>query len=146
MKIKIVGAGWQGFTGYFGMTEFVDGVSAHEVSDIEAKRIAAVVQVETLEGTDPSAAQQIIDSRAQPLILATTPVVEAPVQDKPVMDHTAEELAAIADKGGIKALREAAEPFGVKGKSITEIIAALMALKPKVVDQPAAPAEAPVAE
>jgi len=139
MKIKLVGTGWTGFTGYFGVTEFVDGVSAHEVSGPEARRIAAVVQVETLDGHNPSAAQQIIDSRAEPLILATSPKVDAEAPAAPAtlaMTYTVAELEGIADKGGIKALRDLAEPFGVKGRSIAEIIAELTALKAKVANAP----------
>lgn len=131
MKIKLVGAGWTSFTGHFGVTEFVNGESVRDVTDMEMKRLSAVVQIETFEGKDPSVAQQIIDSRTVPMEIATTPVVEVPVVERPVMTYTAKDLEEIADKGGIKALREVADQFGVKGKSITELIRELGALAPK---------------
>ena len=130
MKIKIVSPGWESFTGYFGVTEFKDGVSVEEVGVSEAQRLAANVSIVTLEGKDPSAAQAIIDSRADEMPIVNTPT-EAEAPATIVMPHTREELEEIADKGGIKALREIAEKYGVKGKAITEIVSELLALGKK---------------
>jgi hypothetical protein len=146
MKIKIVMPGWAGFTGYLGMTEFADGVSVHDVGKIEAQRLASCVSIETMDGHNPSAAQEIIDSRSVALPLATTPAAEKPDESAVMaMTYTPAELGEIADKGGIKAIREIADKFGVKGKSISEIISGLSAIAPKVVDQPASAEDASTA-
>lgn len=129
MKIKIVGAGWAGFTGHFGTIEFKDGVSLEDVSPLEAQRLGAVVQVETLDGFNPSVAQRIIDSRAEPMDVASTPRTEEAVPEKMPMNYSAKELEEIADKGGIKALREIADQFGVRGRGISELVRELGALR-----------------
>lgn len=134
MKIKLVGPGWTGFTGHFGVTEFVDGVSVHDVSQREAQHLAAVTAVESLEGHDPSAAQQILDhykDRAPVVNSGRASAEEVPqVEAKPSHGKTAEELMALADKGGIKALRALADPLGLKGNSIKELLGKLTALIP----------------
>ena len=129
MKIKIVGAGWAGYTGHFGTIEFKDGVSVEDVSPIEAQRLGAVVQIETLEGVNPSVAQRIIDSRSEFMEIATTPRTPEVVPEKKPMPYSAKELEEIADKGGIKALREIADQYGVKGRGISELIRELGALR-----------------
>lgn len=128
MRIRIVQPGWEAFTGNFGSIEFSDGVSVTEVSNIEASRVAAVVRVETLQGKDPSMAQRIIDAHHEPAPeqAATVAVAELPPADKP--SYTAEELAAVADKHGIKGLREIADPLGIKANSISELIARILAV------------------
>lgn len=135
MKIKITQPGWETFTGNFGSIEFVDGVSVGEVSQTEASRVAAVVRVETTEGKDPSMAQLIIDTYGTPAPMETT-VAAADLPQPEAPTYTADELAAIADKLGIKGLREIADPLGIKANSIAELIGRILA-----VSKPAAPAE-----
>lgn len=54
---------------------------------------------------------------------------EAPAQGSSddVVEHTAESLGAIADKSGIAGLREIAEQFDVKGKSVAQLIDGILA-------------------
>lgn len=135
MKIRLVGPGWTDFTGYFGVVEFKEGVSVREVSDIEIKRLAALTRIESVEtGEDPGIAAQMLKGRDEPMPVLQSERGEgdaAPEEPKKVPRYTREELEAIADKGGIKAVREIADEFGVKGRSITELITELMALVPK---------------
>lgn len=138
MKIKIVQPGWEGFTGNFGSIDFKDGVSVNDVSDMEAARIGAVVRVENDEGHDPSMAQRIIDTYDQPAPQGKTTIEAAEEPQPECKFYTAAELEEVADKKGIKGLREIADPLGVKGKSIGELIHEILAKNPKV--EPAAPA------
>lgn len=143
MKIKIVQPGWETFTGNFGSIEFSDGMSVGEVSSVEASRVAAVVRVETLEGKDPSMAQLIIDSYSAPAEVKTTiEAVELPAVEKPT--YTKAELEDIADKLGIKGLREISDPLGIKANSISELIVRIAEVC-KPAEAPAAAAEAPAA-
>lgn len=146
MKIKLTGAGYEGYTGHFGVVEFVDGVSVEDVSDIEAQRLASIVPIETLEGRNPSPAQVILDTYSQPLEHATLQTSqESGVSDAPAVGYTAEELAAIADKGGIKALRAIGEPLGLRGNSITDLMGKILAAAGKGTQAPA-PVVEPVAD
>lgn len=137
MKIKLIEPGWASLTGMFGVVEFVDGVSVHEVSQAEASRLASIVQIETLDGVNPSPAQQILDSWSGPMASATSDTADvAPATVAAGKVWTAVELEGIADKDGIKGLREIAEPIGARGNSIAELIGKIVAANPKT--EPAA--------
>jgi hypothetical protein len=130
MKIKIIEPGWAGFTGPLGWTEFVDGVSVDEVSKAEAQHLAAVVQIEELDsagegtGKSPSIAQVILDTHGKSAPAETTVkgTDAAPAPVAPAKVYTPEELAAVADADGIKGIRQIADPLGLKGTSIAELI------------------------
>jgi len=139
MKIKIIQAGYAGFSGYFGSTLFADGVSVEDVGLLEARRLGSVVAVEMEDGTDPSAAQAMLDAYKTPFALATTK------QEEPtplvLLDHTPESLAAVADAEGIKGLRDIGTPLGIKGTSIAELIGKIMAVSKRRESDVAAQAE-----
>ncbi len=130
MKIRIIENGWAGYTGMLGYVEFVDGVSVEDVSRGDAGRLGAIVQVESVEdGTNPSVAQQILDSRAfemksQTLSTGTDEKGEKIAAEDKVYDQA--ELEAIADVGGIKALRVIADPKDIKAQSIQELISKIL--------------------
>lgn len=149
MKIRMTQAGWDNFTGYFGVVEFRDGLSVNEVSDMEAQRIAAVISVNREDGTNPSAAQLINDTRAQPMEVVSTPRGDADAPAGTPVKYTAEQLAEIADKQGIAGLRVIAKSLDVAGKSIAELIGKILAVageKPAEVqaEVPVATPDAPV--
>jgi len=130
MKIKIVEAGWAGYTGPLGPVEFVDGVSVDDVSKGEMRQLSGIIQFEDADtGSDPSLAQELIDSQNVPAPLATVPTTE---QIGPVMPEkvwTNDELVAIADAHGIKGIREVATPMGLKGTSIAELIGKILSVQ-----------------
>lgn len=143
MKIKLTDAGWANLTGFFGAVEFIDGVSVNDVSHAEAARMASLVQLECVDtGSNPSPAQQILDTWASPMALATTPtepenaVAGTPTAGAKVWTH--DELAAIADTKGIKGLREIAEPLGLRDNKTADLIVKILAANPVA---PAEPAE-----
>lgn len=132
MKIIITQAGWAGYTGFLGSVEFKDGVSVDDSSMGEIRALAAIVSVEEYKdgaatGKNPSVAQEIIDKRTLPADVvvsrADNIAPEAPVVAK---IYTADELSEIADKGGIKGVREVAGPLGLKGNSIAELIGKIL--------------------
>lgn len=125
MKIKIIEPGWAGFTGDFGMVDFVDGVSVDDVSRVEAARLGGLVAIETLEGVNPSASQILLDAHSAPAKVVT--LVHIPDTAPEGKVFTAEELGEVADKGGIKAIRAISDPMGLKDNSITELIAKILA-------------------
>lgn len=144
MKIQLIEPGYESFNGHFGVIEFADGVSVNEVSPLEAERLGSLVRVQTLDGKDPSAAQKILDTYSNPMELATTPVGE-PEAVVASVSYTAEQLAVVADEGGIKAIRAIAEPLGMKGTSIAELIGKILAASAAPAPAAAeAPVEAPV--
>ena len=145
MKIKLIESGWIGFTGMLGVVEFVDGESVNDVSHAEASRLASIVQIETLDGTNPSPAQQILDAWTGNMGNATSDTADtapaAPVAAG--KSWTTAELEELADKDGIKGLREIAEPLGLRGNSIVELIAKVVAATAAA---PEGAPEAPAAE
>mgnify|MGYP000980230257 FL=1 len=157
-RIRITSPGWSNFNGYFGIVEFRDSVSVESVGRIEAERLAALIQFETVPDNedgiarDPSAAQRIVDTYADDLghatLLTQAELPKPPEPEKPT--YTPEQLSDLADVGGIAAVRKAADPLGVTGASISELIGKILAVAgPKAPTDPAvqvaADAEAQVA-
>lgn len=157
MKIRITQAGFERFTGDFGVIAFVDGVSAGDVSGVEIDRLAASIGIVDAETGEPiGVANRIVTHHADtaPVLgrLPTAaelegepePAAPAPVDDGMPTFHTAEELGALADAGGIKAVREVAAKWDVRGKAIAELIGEILDAQEKfkksrgIVDAPAA--------
>lgn len=143
MKIRLVGSGYHALSGFFGDVEFKDGVSVHPVSHTQARLFAAITTVENVDdGTemgDNAHFQSVLNMEAVSHDLPTLADLEAQgakadvgqAEEKPIEQpagsYTQEQLEAIADKGGIAALREIAEPFGIKGTSIGKLIMGILA-------------------
>lgn len=148
MQVKITDPGFAGFTGHFGTVYFENGISEH-ISSAEAERLGCIVKCETLEGVNPSATQKMVDIHAKNLdeLLAAgkgnvgadtskeqkpeakPSVAKTPVAGQLTYDFTQEQLEELADKEGIAGLRNIGSQYGVKGRSIAEIIEELMGLK-----------------
>lgn len=130
MKIKITQPGWAGYTGLLGMVEFIDGVSADEVSRADAAQIGGIVSVEDVEsGRNPSASQLIVDSRQAEAPVEA--VAAAPAEPVSAPAHSKASLEAVADQHGIKGIRELADPLGLKGNSIAELIEKILTAQPE---------------
>lgn len=149
-RIRIVEKGWETFTDEMCGVRFVNGVSVDPVPPMQARIIANVVRTEAEDGSNPSITQALIDSNDVPMGDIDSP--EAPVASKKEAEvknaetkqeekqpaqldaftrHTKEELEEIADKQGIKGLRAIAEPLGVKGRGIEEIIQEILVAEAK---------------
>lgn len=157
--LKITQRGMEGYTGFIGEVEFKDGVSTEPVSRSEARRIAGAMSVvEAKSGKNPSASQEMVDTRNHSLAQmeaakranvasdaedvadeSETEVVESEtevVEEEPAaeLDYswTREDLEEIADKKGIAGLREFAQPYGVNGRSIIDIVEGLTRKNPNI--------------
>jgi len=156
MQVRITDPGFANLTGLLGSVQFVDGVSEN-ISIAEAERLGCIIKCETLEGVNPSATQRMIDvkghgvddlikagkgvsgatqpnseqAQAVPVVEEKVETEQAPVSGPAslVFDFTQEQLESLADSQGIAGLRSFAEPYGIKGRAIAEIITELMALK-----------------
>lgn len=124
MKIKITQPGWEGFTGALGMFEFENGVSVEDIGRADAAFLAGIVSIEDFDtGKNPSLSQRIVDSYSKE---AKVPAVEPIVPVVTSTAHTKESLELIADKSGIKGIREVSDPMGIKGNAIAEIIGKIL--------------------
>jgi hypothetical protein len=143
MKIRLVGNGYHAMNGLFGDVEFKDGVSLYPVSPAQARFFASITTVENAEDGqelgDNAHFQSALNMEAVTVNLPTLAELEAQgtpaevgqeeqkAQALPAGAYTKEQLEAIADKGGIAALRDIAEPLGIKGTSIGKIIMGVLA-------------------
>ena len=120
--VSIDQKGWEKYTGYLGMVPFENGVSTRPLTDIEMRQIGAsirLVNVESDEQVGPSVT--MVNARA------VSAEVKAPlptVAEKPevTLEFDRDALEKLADEGGIKAVREVAAKFGVKGVGIDKMI------------------------
>jgi len=126
--------GWEGFTGLFGRHEFHNGRSIENLSSPDAALLAAITPVVTDEGANPSIVQHVVDNRdaeapvvkpAQSIAKQTDKqkVAEKAAQKVSQLSSiTREQLEQVADKQGLKGLREVAAEYGVKANSISDLI------------------------
>lgn len=133
-KIRIVQPGWESYSGPYGHIEFKDGVSVDPVDWLQADRIAADLQVvDAADGEQIGAQVRLIETKCIPLDaldrLMTAedepppaPVPVAPAPSAPEKVWSVEALHDIADKEGIKGLREIGNALGAKGRAIPELI------------------------
>jgi hypothetical protein len=143
--LKIVSKGWTGYTGGLGTVTFKNGVSTEPVPRRIADRLAAVTQMIEVdaEGNEITAAgiahrlvtetpgrapvkgplaRQTEAERAEEERLDMLRKEKAPASKF----YTAGELEVVASEKGLKGLREIADPWGVKDRSIPGLIAAIL--------------------
>jgi hypothetical protein len=129
MRLKLLQAGFENYTGQMGVTFFQNGLSVNEVSEQDARRMA-------VDGESMNVAQKLLDSMHTEAVVKNVDyasdepkaevVPETPAEVAPQAKHTAESLAAIADEKGIAGIREIAEQFSLKGNSIAGLIEAIL--------------------
>lgn len=140
--IRILTKGWETFTGDIGQIHFENGVSKEAIAEVYVNRVAAqlhVVDAETGEQVGPVARMQGCKTLVAPVEVKTKVATEAQIAQMQNSDQTAPEmnddgfilyseaqLGEIVDKQGIDGLREIAIPLGVKGRSINDLIAAIL--------------------
>ena len=135
MKLRLIQAGYETFTGQMGAVFFEDGLSTGDVSEMDAVRMSAVFQCEWENGDSSSVANWLIERKDDPApdVLNVEPVTQdTPATKAPEGEAWTEaELAAIADQQGISGLRAIGDKLGVKEKSIRGLIDGILAKNPQ---------------
>lgn len=141
MKIRLTQPGFETYSSQMGVVFFENGLSTTDVKPIDAVRIAAQFLCEWEDGTTASVAQSILDhahatTHSIPMEMNAdqalakqegTQNAEVQVASAPLKIYTELELEEIADKSGIKGLREIGTVLGVKGNAIGELIKSIVA-------------------
>ena len=142
--VKIVAKGFETYNGIIEGVQFENGVSMESMSQASAERVGAFMKIENAdpgqEGKPLGMGYRIADARTsgtaprEPLQwIKRTPTgkkKESVKKAKEVFyDFTKADLEAAADKGGITELRQIADQYEVRGRSIADIVDNLMALK-----------------
>ena len=133
--IKIDVPGYESFDGSLGTLEFKGGVSVRGATEMEIRRIGAnirIVKVEDNEQIGP--ATIMVDTRHVSAVVevALQREPEEPAKEETVDgEYTEEQLIEAGEKGGIKAIRAIADKFGIKGVSISDMIAKILEAQKK---------------
>lgn len=135
-RLRIIERGWKGFTGFFGGVEFKDEISVEAVDPMIAARLGSLIRIEAVDAGQQagSAANMERAKDMQAEVVAERPrgSTESQGQPTPVEKtpaYTREQLEQIADQHGISGLRTIAEPLGIRGRSINELIDAIGAAR-----------------
>lgn len=139
-NVKIVAKGFEGYNGVIEGVQFVNGLSTEPLSQFSAERIGAFMRVVDADTDAPlGVGQRMVDARrsnhapSEPLqrVKRTPTGKKKEVTSRKTIsyDFTREQLEKVADEGGINGLRKVADQYEVRGRSIREIIEALMAIK-----------------
>ncbi|MCU6236772.1 hypothetical protein KWH75_06780 [Morganella morganii] len=132
-KVRLLESAFAGYTGVMSGVMFKDGVSLSEIPFIDQQRICSVMKAETIDGKNVSGAAALSESRnvsakdAVAAEKAAAPVVTMERESDSVeVRYTRAELEALADKGGIAALRNVGNEHGVREKSIEAMIEGIL--------------------
>lgn len=145
-KLRLIGKGWEKFTGNIGVVAFQDGLSTGAVHQMDAHRLTCTIGARWEDGTPSSVGEGYEASKNKPAPVIDKSAAQAPAeQGATAVDagktYTAEELAAVADAKGIAGLREIAEPLKIKAGSIKALIEAILKVAGAPADEAAAESE-----
>ena len=145
-KIRLTGRAYQKYTGEFCGEQFENGVSVNAIGRNECNRIAAIIgAVDAETGEDVLLSSKADAQRAaerqklryqidngQKEVSLKSNFKPKTEKSNSRFDFTVESLGEVADQGGIQGLREFCKPYDVTGRSISDIIEKMMALKASV--------------
>lgn len=121
--VRIDKAGWETFSGQLGLVPFKDGVSTRPLTDIEMRQIGASIRIVRLESNEQvGPAVAMVDARSVSAEVKTPLPTVAETEPEVALEYDRDTLEKLADEGGIKAVREIAAKFGVKGVGIDKMI------------------------
>ena len=126
--VKIDQIGWDSYNGLLGMVPFKNGVSERPVTDVEMSRLGASIRLVKVDSDEQvGAATTMANSRH---VSAEVEAPIEPVKEEPKAEvelkYTKDQLEEIASEGGIKAVRDIAKEFDVKGVEISKMIEDIM--------------------
>lgn len=136
-RVRLAEPGWATYSGHVGTALFEAGVSVEPISFREQQIIGGIIRIESLddgeEGTQIGPAAELVRSRHidadhERVAAANTGVAAGSHGEIRLAAerYTRDELEALADRRGITGLREIAAPYGVKGRSINELIGEIL--------------------
>lgn len=149
--IKIISKGWTAYNGLLGTTWFKDGISVEPLPQSVADRLAAVVSFVEIneDGTETpggAAYRMVTESRQRAPVtresarqseaerLEEVRLTQLKAEKLPADRlYTAQELEEAVDAGGIKALRAIADKWGVKERSIPNLIGEILKVQNKFI-------------
>jgi hypothetical protein len=125
---KIDAVGWEHYTGLLGLVPFKNGVSERPLTPIEEVRIGASIRLVRVESNEQVGAATVM-AEARNISAASAPALQT-ANEEPAREvelkYTKDKLEEIASEGGIKAVREIAKEFDVKGVEISKMIEDIM--------------------
>ena len=159
---RIIQKGWETYTGDIGQVLFKDGLTIEDYPEVYIDRVAASFAMVDIETGDPAGlahrmiatpalrmpvADKLDQMSAEQIAIAdAAAVADAARTLRPTSFLTLEQLEAVVDAKGIQGLREIALPYGVKAKSINDLMGAILKAQDVVRSArgvPAAPSDAP---
>lgn len=132
-RIRITEKGWAGYNGHFGGVEFKNGLSTEIVDPAQMIRLGSIIGIRAVDTDEEAGAaasmQRMSNVKAEVKETLPRGVAQSVKAEKTEEKarHTREELEEIADKQGISGLRAIADPLGVKGRGIAELISEILA-------------------
>jgi len=141
-KLKIIAPEWANYTGSLGIVHFTDGLSDQFVPDHVRRRLSIgmmMVEIDAQGNEEPASpthkmiatatiraeVSEALD-RQSDTVKAHELLENALNIDANTPTHTKEQLEKIADKEGIKGLRDIADRWHVKSRSIPDLIKAIL--------------------
>lgn len=129
-RLRLVKPGWNAYNGVIAGAEFKNGLSVEKLPETIVDRVAALFSVED-EGGNPvgfrvraTQARSVEIASPKPMQTQAEVAPQASTPDRSIYQH--DDLLDIADKKGIAGLREIADPLGVKGRAIPDLIQAIL--------------------
>lgn len=166
LRVRIIEPGFEEYTGLFGAIHFEKGISSDHVGRVDLDRMASNIKIIAYDEKNPDAprrwvgpAADLVERRDQEAEIVTVKTMEelgitempklaqdpaksGPNRKLPIQVHTQADLEKVADQDGVQGLRTIGDVLGVKGRSITELMVAIMKAENAIRREYGLPAEA----
>lgn len=122
--VRIDRTGWEKFTGNLGFVEFKDGISVRPLTDREIQQIGASIRLARVD-TDEQVGLGVRIQQNRKMsaeVKKQLPKASEKKEEVKPLKYDRDKLDEIASEGGIKAIREVAKEFDVKGVEISKMI------------------------
>jgi hypothetical protein len=117
--VRIDQQGWDFYDGLLGMVPFKNGISTRPLTDQEMSQLGASIKLVKVENDEQvGASVTMVDSRRVSAEVAPLLPTVKEDEKKVEVKYSKDKLEEIASEGGIKAIREVAKEFDVKGVEI----------------------------
>lgn len=133
-RLRITEPGWDSYTGPLGGVMFTNGLSDDLVDATTARRLGSIIRIDMVDSGVQAGAASDLQRHAEVKapVLPESPTydatqAQAATKEPAKPKYTREQLEEVADKNGIAGLREIAEPMGIKGRGIAELISEILA-------------------